>query len=138
MHSGRAGQSLRRSQPIRRNGQFRVRRRNRISAGISPYQSARTIEDFERNWASRGRLQVIVEDGSIRRILARGLVWWQRRVAVGVPANAIGQLGRKQESVAGNNVFVQLTQRRDVVEDPETPAMGSYREIVVLNGQVAD
>src|SRR5439155_2010834 len=70
------------------------------------------------------------------RILARRFIRRQRRVSIKTPANANRRLWSEQNGVA--LVPRQLAQRRDVIQDPKAPSVGSDRQIVVLNNKITN
>src|SRR5579871_2597191 len=73
------------------------------------------VENFERNFRSRAR-QEVIEQSAIRRIRRHRFVRWKGRVGVGVALNAIG--GRRSKQMYGTREFGgRVSQWSDVVED---------------------
>ena len=138
MESRLRRQLLWRPHPICRNCQLRIGRWYRIGAGDLQLQRAFAGHDLQRYRLGRRRLQVVVDDRAVRRTLSRGRIRRQRGVAVAVPMNAQRGLGRKQKRPLSQHSLIQLAQRRDVVQNPETAPVRRHRKIVVLDQQVAN
>ena len=107
-----------------------------LVARIPPHESARGVEDFERDGTARIGPEPIVDDGAVGRIRSRRLVGRQRRVGVHVEADAIRRRGREQMRVALLD-SVDLPKRRDGVENPEAAPVRRDRDVVVLDDQIA-
>ena len=75
------------------------------------------VEDFELQVVG-GRLQEVVDDGAVRRILTCRFFRRQRRIGPGVAAVTI-DVGRLEEEISRESLRTHLAQRGDVIEDPE-------------------
>src|SRR5689334_10315078 len=106
-----------------------------IVARILPNDSAALVLDLQRDRRRRIVGQKIIDHGTVRRILTRGLVWWKRRVRIQAPADSQRGLRFEQNGVV---VLVgPLAQRRHVIQDPETAPMSRHRKIVIFDNEIA-
>src|SRR5208337_3135880 len=136
METSITGQRMRRSQPISRNRKVWIELWDRISGREAPYQRAGSAQNIKRDRPRRRRLQVVVNNCAVRRILSHRRIRRQRGVGVCVPPHAQGWFGREKECVVCNDRFIKLSQRSNVVENPESAAVRRDSEVVVLEGQV--
>ena len=136
MHAGFGGKRLRRPNPVSRNFQaLRIRLHRHIRTRIFPDRHAFVVFDLNRYRTDGVFRQEIIKHRPVGRILASRFVRRQRRIGIDVAADAQSCLRfEKQISVL---VVVELAQRSDVVEDPESASVRRYDEIVILNDEIA-
>ena len=113
-------------------------RGDRIAARVAADQPAILLQDLERHRTARRRLQVVVDDRALGRIRRRRLLFRPRHVDARIPPHTPGGRRLEQDGVLRGRPCIHLTQRRDVVEDPETAAVRRGDHVVVLDDEVAD
>src|SRR5207248_2204856 len=132
MHAGITRKRSLRADPVPRNLTFIFWRRDLVGAGVSSNEVAGGIENLE--CYRRRSTQVVIDDGSVGRILPGRLVRRQRRVGVLVPSES-PRAGRfEEEAVAAD----RLPERLDVIEDPESSPVCRGDEIVLVESEIAD
>ncbi len=107
-----------------------------VARPLTHHRAAR-VEDREREGTVRAARYDVVEDRAVRRVLA---VRDFRRhrfpfVTVGTIADRVA---RRKEPSAVRRVGGELTQRTDVVEDPERASVRRDDEVAVVHGDVTD
>ena len=138
VHPRRRPQHLRRPVPDHGKGsRFRRRELDLVLARVAPHDLAGPVEDLERHRARRVGLQRVIDDRAVRRVLAARLVRRQRRVRVHVPAHADRSLRLEKRRLARHHRLVELAERRDVVEDPESSSVRGRDQVVVLDDDIA-
>ena len=80
----------------------------------------------------------VIDHGAIGRVLARRLVGRQGRIGVHVPPNPPRVLRAIEVHRRRRHTRAHLPHRRDVVQDPERPAVRADDEVIVLDDQIAD
>ena len=70
--------------------------------------------------------------------LPAGSSWRERRVGVHIPADAISELRLEEKRFSGGYLIADLTERRDVIENPERPAVSSDDDVIVFDYQIAN
>src|SRR2546430_9570339 len=85
----------------------------------SPDEVPRAVEYLKHDGRARVRLQIVIDDCSVGRVLARGLFGRERRVGVDVAPHARSRLRLKQKPGRSGHYVTNLPARRDVVENPE-------------------
>jgi hypothetical protein len=108
------------------------RRQRRSAEG--PDERSGGIEDIELDRRGRFFLQMIIEDGSRRGILA----YPGRGAAAAEAAHAVRILGREQVDGRGWRRPRKLAQQSEVVENPECSPLGRRHQIVVLDREIGD
>ena len=131
--------ALRRPYPVRRNVKSRVGSRRRIVARVATHNltasrllfPAVTFSTQPRRCSSRP---------SRRRaeVFTRRLVGRQRRIGVRVPTNTKSRLRTKQHGRRTLHGILKLSQRRDVIENPEASAVRRHAQIVALDDQITN
>ena len=89
---------------------------------------------MSRGWSG---LQRVIEDGAVGRILRGGKFRWKRSFLIVVPADASDGGGTQKRGVGIGDLRAGLAQGREVVENPESAAVGGDDEIVVVDDEVA-
>ena len=105
-----------------------------ILAGKMAHQFPLCVEDIENDFILRGDLQVIIDDRSGRRILADGL----SLIDLGRVMQTQRGLRLIEQRIHLRGLRIHLTQRRDVIQDPERAAMGGDHDIVIFHDQIMD
>src|SRR5262249_19115596 len=136
VRTGRGCKRFRGTEPVGRERRRRGRRQRFVGAGIGAHHLAPAIQDFKSYFTLRRRPQVIVEGSSERRILARRYFRSERRVVVGASADTHGRRRFEKIGTSRSNVAADLTQRRDVIQNPERPPMRRCNQIIVFNHQI--
>src|SRR5947209_13568912 len=96
------------------------------------------VEDFECDGRARVRPQIVGDDRAVGRVLARGFFGRERRVCVDVALDTVGRLRLKEKRVRRGDAFVNLPERRDVVENPEGASVRADDDVVFVYDEVAD
>src|SRR5258708_5024836 len=92
MHACRAGEKAWWADPVPRNLSFVLHRRRRIAAREVTDHVAGSVRDLQRDRTGGGRLQPVIDDGAVRRILSGRLVRRERSIRIRVPSPAPGLL----------------------------------------------
>ena len=139
MHAGGRRQHDRRTEPVeRQRARGGIRPEHRIGARVAAHELVVRAEHFERDRPGRRRLQVVIDNGAFRRVRRRRLVGWQRRVGVRVPPHAPRGRWLEQHDIAVGCLRIDLTERRDVVENPAPAPVCADDEVVVFDDEIAD
>src|SRR5262245_19345617 len=126
MHPGFRRQSLGLTHPVSWDIQFPgIDGFGLVGAGVTAHQLATAVENFYHHRTRGCRLQIVVNHRAVRRVLTCGYFRRQRRVGVLVATHAIGGLWRKEIDIGLSDLLVHLTERRDVIENPEATTMGA-------------
>src|SRR6185503_2032789 len=75
---------------------------------------------------------------AVWRILAGGLFLGQRRVGVHIPMHPISKLRLEEECFSRGYLIADLTERRNVIEYPERPAVSPDHYVIVFDHQIAN
>ena len=81
--------------------------------------------------------QVVVEHGAVRGIVRDGLLGRDGSARKGIVVDAYRPLRLVQKRGGGLRALRGLSQRRDVVENPEGAPVGGDHEIIAVHGQIA-
>src|SRR5205085_12402764 len=139
LHARLRGKNARRSNPVERDVYLLLVYRLRfVVTRKSPDEFTCAVEDFEHDGRARVRLQIVVDDRAVGRVLAHGFFGRERRVRVDVTLNAVGRLRLKEKRVRRRDAFVNLPERRDVVENPEGATVRADDDVVPVYDDVAD
>src|ERR1700693_5347569 len=91
VHAGFAGKNLRGPDPIHGDGICRgdfLERLGWVRARVAADEMIFGVEDFQSDGLAGRRREVIIENGAVWRIFARGDFRGKRRIRVAVPAKA--------------------------------------------------
>ena len=129
VHARRRRENRRRREPVL--GDVRPDRVGwRRDAREFPNQVIGTVVDRERDGSVRGRLQVVVEDRALGRVVANRHFGRKRRVLDVVPPHSIGCL--RPEQICGRataSYRLHLPQWCEIIEDPQrTPVRREWRD----------
>ncbi len=109
-----------------------------VRAGEMPYQLAGVVGDVDNDRTGSRRVQIEIDHGAVRRILACRFLRRQRGVSVVVAADAVSYLGGEEKGIGLRDLRDQVPERRDIVENPEGPAVCGHDEVVVMDNQIAN
>ena len=93
------------------------------------------FEEGELHLAFRLLLEVVIGDRAAGRVLANTDA---RADTSGSYAGAVGFARLEQVCIGARNLIVQLSERGDIIEDPERATVGTEHQIVILDFHVAD
>ncbi len=108
-----------------------------VGAGVGAHELIGFVEDLEHD-VLRVRLEPVVDGGAFRGILAHRLLRRNRRIGVLRAADAPRLLRLEKHARGCGRAIADLTQVRDVVEDPEGAAMRADHDVVFVNHEIAD
>ena len=109
MHAFGGGQRLRRTHPVRRHVDlFFIERLGLVVARVAADERAGGSEDLERHPCRGVGIEVVIEHGAVRRILASGFFRWQGRVSVVIAANSVSQLRSEKICIRCGYLCVHL------------------------------
>ena len=97
-----------------------------------------SVVDFERERIAGNGFQVVINDGAVGWIFRGGLFGRQRSFLVVVVASADDGCGLEQIRVRSCNFRASLTQRREVVENPERASVSGGDEVVAMHSEIAN
>src|SRR5690242_9849173 len=122
MHAGGARKNLLLADPVRRNKlllEFHLSQFRLIGAGIATYQVPMRIYDFKRNWAGCCLGQEVVEDCTVGRIFAQGLVRLNGSIGMCALPNSVGWRWFEEVCLGISHGVGKLPQGSDVIENPK-------------------
>src|SRR5258708_8780950 len=138
VHARLAAELLGRPDPVRRYREGRIWSGQRIGARVAAHDLAALVLDLKRHRSSSAGANVVIDHCSIGWVFTCSFVGWNRRITIGVPADPQSRLRMKQHCRSFRDRRLKLSQRRDVVENPEPPAVRGDPKVVALNNQIAN
>ena len=96
------------------------------------------VVDFEGERIAGNGFQIVINDRAIGRIFRGGFFGGQRSFLVVVVTSADDGCGLQQIRIGIRDFRASLTQRREVIENPEGAAVGGGDEVVAMHGEIAN
>src|SRR5882724_3941073 len=90
-----------------------------VRTGVFAYQFSAGIQNFQRHGSGGILRKKIIDDRAIRWILSRRYFRWQGSVWISVPSHTHCFLRSVQMRARLRDFIFQLSQRRNVIENPE-------------------
>ena len=91
---------------------------------------------FSVQWLRTGLPLIAIVAAAIPLAMTAGLASIARRVRFEIPADAPRIRGLEQHGILAGGCRTDLPETRDVVEYPETPAVGRNREVIVFDDEI--
>src|SRR5579862_6048609 len=91
------------------------------------------VAHVQRDVAGRTGAEIVVEDRAFGRIFGVGHFRREGSVSIHVTMYSDRVAGLEQMRRFGLAELCDLTQRRDVIENPESAAIGAYHKVVILD-----
>src|SRR6266478_4570373 len=123
VHARLAAELLGRPDPLRLYGEGWIWSGQRIGARVAPHDLAGFALDLKRHRSSSTGANVVIDHCAIGWVFACSFVGWNWRITIGVPADPQSHLRMKQHWQRFRDRRLKLSQRSDVVENPEPPAV---------------
>src|SRR6185503_7755373 len=139
LHPGLILKRLKRPDPVcRRIDTVGIDRKRFVVARKFAYDPSCRVDDLEQDRRRGLPLEVIIDDRSIRRILAGWLLRRKRRVGMKASFNASRTLWSEKDRFGGRRSRRDLSERRDVIEYPERSSVCADNNVVIFHNKIAD
>src|ERR1700675_4606324 len=103
----------------------------------APHKIMLRVENFETNVANRGR-KIVINDRAIRRILGSWLLGGKRRTDKGIVIDANRGCWPVKPGRGRASRFKRLTERRNVIQNPERTAVRGNHQVIAVDGEIAN